>query len=93
MRRLAARSADGARVPLTVLHTAGAALDGSAPCLLVVYGAYGHCLPTDYAPERLPLLRVRDAPPLGRGCGGAGHARARVQRAWVQPLQPHLEAL
>ncbi|KAL4425735.1 hypothetical protein ABPG75_009751 [Micractinium tetrahymenae] len=57
------------------------------PCLLVVYGAYGHCLPTDFAPERLPLLRsgwvlalahVRGGGELGRRWHAAGRGAAKA---------------
>lgn len=39
--RVWAPSHDGVRVPLTVIHKEGLPLDGSAPALLHVYGAYG----------------------------------------------------
>ena len=57
------------------------------PCLLVVYGAYGHCLPTEFAPERLPLLRdgwvlalahVRGGGELGRRWHAAGRGGAKA---------------
>lgn len=53
-----ATSVDGSQVPMTVAHPVGVPRDGSSPCLLVVYGAYGHCLPTDFYPERVALLQV-----------------------------------
>jgi oligopeptidase B len=40
-RRLYARAADGAEVPITVLMKRGTPLDGSAPLLLYGYGSYG----------------------------------------------------
>jgi oligopeptidase B len=40
-RRLYAKAADGAEVPITVLMLKGTPLDGSAPLLLYGYGAYG----------------------------------------------------
>jgi len=40
-RRLTARSADGAEIPVTVLMRRGTRLDGSAPVHLYGYGAYG----------------------------------------------------
>lgn len=57
------------------------------PCLLVVYGAYGHCLPTEFAPDRLPLLRdgwvlalahVRGGGELGRRWHAAGRGAAKA---------------
>jgi prolyl oligopeptidase len=35
------KSHDGTMVPLSIIHKQGMALDGSNPCLLVGYGAYG----------------------------------------------------
>src|SRR5690606_15078818 len=40
-RRLMAPAADGETVPVTLLHLRDLPLDGSAPCLLYGYGAYG----------------------------------------------------
>src|SRR5262249_21548478 len=40
-----ATAKDGTRVPVTILYRKGTALDGSAPCLLYGYGAYG--IPTE----------------------------------------------
>lgn len=101
--RLWARSADGTGVPLTIAHRAdllghsnsecgssGSSQPSPAeprPCLLVVYGAYGHCLPTEFAPERLPLLRdgwvlalahVRGGGELGRRWHAAGRGAAKA---------------
>lgn len=90
-RQLWATSRDGTRVPLTVACAAPGGIAAPPPhprpCLLVVYGAYGHCLPTEYAPERLPLLHrgwvlalahVRGGGELGRRwhAGGRGAAKA-----------------
>lgn len=36
------------QVPLTVVHREGLPLDGTAPALLVAYGAYGECLAPDF---------------------------------------------
>jgi oligopeptidase B len=41
VRRLQARGRDGTRVPVSILLRRGTPLDGSAPCLLYAYGAYG----------------------------------------------------
>lgn len=99
-RQLWATSHDGTAVPLTVAHAAGSSSSSTGgseaplpppsdprPCLLVVYGAYGHCLPTDFLAERLPLLRrgwvlalahVRGGGELGRRwhAGGRGAHKA-----------------
>ncbi|MSO70537.1 MAG: S9 family peptidase [Alphaproteobacteria bacterium] len=55
-RRLFATSADGASVPVTVLHHISAKLDGSAPLLLYGYGAYGFSIPAMFAANRLSLV-------------------------------------
>ncbi len=55
-RRLFATAADGERVPVTVLHRAGQALDGTAPLLLYGYGAYGHALPASFSANILSLV-------------------------------------
>ena len=55
-RRLYATAPDGETVPITVLHRAGQALDGSAPLLLYGYGAYGHPLPAAFSANILSLV-------------------------------------
>ena len=39
------------------MHSRSVELDGSAPLLLIGYGAYGECLTTGFEPRLLPLLR------------------------------------
>ncbi len=55
-RRLLAPAPDGALVPLTVLHRAGAPRDGTAPLLLYGYGAYGHAIPASFNANALSLV-------------------------------------
>ncbi len=55
-RRLIADSHDGAKVPITVLHGRGTAIDGSAPMLLYGYGAYGMSMPAGFSTNRLSLV-------------------------------------
>lgn len=50
------KSADGAMVPLTILHKKGIKLDGSNPAILHGYGAYGISLDPDFSPLRLAWL-------------------------------------
>ena len=54
--RVHATSADGSRVPVTLLHLVETPLDGTAPCLLNVYGAYGDGVPATFDASRLPLV-------------------------------------
>jgi oligopeptidase B len=55
-RRLFARAADGAQVPITVLMKAGAPSDGSAPLLLYGYGSYGIAMEAGFSIQRLSLV-------------------------------------
>jgi prolyl oligopeptidase len=45
-------SHDGAKVPLTVMHREGLALDGSAPVLLTGYASYGFSIGAGFVPAR-----------------------------------------
>ncbi len=56
LKRLHARAADGAMVPVTILHSAGTRIDGSAPLLLTGYGAYGYSYETKYSAPVLALV-------------------------------------
>ncbi len=55
-RRLYARAADGAEVPITVLMRADTPLDGSAPMLLYGYGAYGLSMEPHFSIRQLSLV-------------------------------------
>ena len=55
-RRLMAKAADGELVPVSVLHRKDIALDGSAPCLLYGYGAYGISIPASFNTNCLSLV-------------------------------------
>lgn len=57
VRRLTAPTADGERVPLTVLMRKGTRLDGSAPTLLYGYGAYGVSTEAEFS---IPALTMVD---------------------------------
>jgi oligopeptidase B len=56
LKRIHARAADGAMIPVTVLHSAGTRLDGKAPLLLTGYGAYGYSYETGYSAPLLSLI-------------------------------------
>ncbi len=55
-KRLMAKAPDGAQVPVSVLHHRDTPLDGSAPCLLYGYGAYGISIPASFSVARLSLV-------------------------------------
>lgn len=54
-RRLMATAQDGEQVPVSVLYRKDTALDGSAPCLLYGYGAYGISIPAAFNTNCLSL--------------------------------------
>ena len=54
--RLWARAADGADIPISLLHHKNTPLDGSAPLLLYAYGAYGSSMPATFSSHRLSLV-------------------------------------
>jgi prolyl oligopeptidase len=49
-------SHDGVKIPLSILHKTGLALDGSHPTLINGYGAYGHVMHVNFNPVRLAWL-------------------------------------
>lgn len=55
-RRIFAKAADGAEVPVTLLYKKGIALDGSNPALLYGYGAYGMSMPASFSVSVLSLV-------------------------------------
>ncbi|MBP1859725.1 S9 family peptidase [Rhizobium herbae] len=54
-RRVMAPAWDGAEVPVTLLYRKDTPLDGSAPCLLYGYGAYGISIPASFNTNCLSL--------------------------------------
>ncbi|MEJ1157973.1 S9 family peptidase [Prosthecomicrobium sp. N25] len=55
-RRIQAPAADGELVPVSLLYRADTPLDGSAPCLLYGYGAYGIAIPAAFSTNALSLV-------------------------------------
>jgi oligopeptidase B len=55
-RRVFAPGHDGERVPVTLLYRKDTALNGSAPCLLYGYGAYGISIPASFNTNCLSLV-------------------------------------
>ena len=75
-RRLSAVSHDGVQVPVSILHRRDLPLDGSAPCLLYAYGAYGHAIPAGFDLRTLSLV--------DRGFVYAvAHVRGGTEKGWA----------
>jgi oligopeptidase B len=55
-RRVMAEAHDGERVPVSLLYHKDTPLDGSAPCLLYGYGAYGIAIPASFNTNCLSLV-------------------------------------
>jgi oligopeptidase B len=55
-RRIFAPAKDGETVPISLLHLRDTPIDGSAPCLLFGYGAYGFAIPASFSTNRLSLV-------------------------------------
>jgi oligopeptidase B len=55
-RRLYAPAPDGELVPISLIYRKDTPLDGSAPCLLYGYGAYGIAIPAAFGITRLSLV-------------------------------------
>jgi oligopeptidase B len=74
-RRLFAPTADGETVPISLLHRKGVTNDGTAPCLLYGYGAYGISIPAAFNTNRLSLV--------DRGFVYAiAHVRGGTEKGW-----------
>lgn len=80
-RRLAATTADGVEVPISLVSRVDTPLDGSSPLLLYGYGSYGISMDADFRSPRLSLLdrgfvfaiaHVRGGQELGRQWYDAG---------------------
>lgn len=54
--RIMAHTADGAEVPVSLLHRKDLKRDGAAPCLLYGYGSYGMAMPASFSSNRLSLV-------------------------------------
>ena len=54
-RRLFAKAPDGESVPISILYRKDIKPDGSAPCLIYGYGAYGYAMPASFSTARLSL--------------------------------------
>ncbi|MGA0561172.1 S9 family peptidase [Ancylobacter sp. VNQ12] len=74
-RRVMAPAPDGELVPVSLLFARDTPLDGSAPCLLYGYGAYGISIPASFSTSRLSLV--------DRGFVYAiAHIRGGTEKGW-----------
>nr|WP_281502896.1 S9 family peptidase [Ancylobacter crimeensis] len=74
-RRLMAPAADGEMVPVSLIFAKDTPLDGTAPCLLYGYGAYGMAMPASFSTARLSLV--------DRGFVYAiAHIRGGTEKGW-----------
>lgn len=74
-RRVFAHAPDGESVPISLVHRADLPLDGTAPCLLYGYGAYGIAMPASFRTNPLSLV--------DRGFVYAiAHVRGGTEKGW-----------
>lgn len=74
-RRVMAPAPDGEMVPVSLLFAKDTPLDGTAPCLLYGYGAYGISIPAGFSTSRLSLV--------DRGFVYAiAHIRGGTEKGW-----------
>lgn len=55
-RRLHAKAADGAEVPISIVHRSTTPIDGTAPVFMMAYGAYGDSMDAEFDAVRLSLV-------------------------------------
>lgn len=84
--RMHAATADGTRVPISLVHRRDTPLDGTAPLLLYGYGSYGYSIAVNFSSNRVSLLdrgviyafaHVRGGGELGKPWHDAGRLRQK----------------
>jgi len=84
--RLHAPTADGTRVPISIVYRRGTPLDGTAPLLLYGYGSYGYSIAVTFSSNRVSLLdrgmvfaiaHIRGGGELGKPWHDAGRLRRK----------------
>lgn len=81
-------SHDGVKVPMTVLHREGLALDGSHPVLLVGYGGYGFSMTAGFWPSNIAWIERGGVVALVNVRGSGVHGEA-WHRAGFKQTKPN----
>jgi len=87
-RRIMVSARDGESVPLTVILPRNLVLDGSAPCMVTAYGAYGMSLSADFNPLGVALLERGGILAIAHVRGG-GERGLPWWRAGKGPTKPN----
>lgn len=69
-------SHDGVKVPMTVLHREGLALDGSHPVLMIGYAAYGFSMTAGFSPGNMAWIERGGVVALVNARGSGVHGEA-----------------
>ena len=92
-RRLHIEAEDGERVPVSILHRADTALDGSAPCLLYGYGSYGITIPAAFNTNCLSLVDRGFVYAIAHVRGGKDRGQAWYEAGKRERKQKHVPRL
>ena len=79
-----APSHDGTEVPVSVVHRADVAIDGTAPCLVYAYGAYEASMDPVFSSTRLELLERGVVFAIAHVRGGGEMGRAWYEQGRMQ---------
>ena len=91
--RLWATAPDGTRVPISLVSRRTCALDGSAPCLLYGYGAYGITIDPTFSAARLNLLERGFVFAIAHIRGGGELGRAWYEEGRLEHKKQHVHRL